>query len=86
MMRWLLKNTLKEFEAILKDASKVFNRALHDVNVNQFKAMAKGRFSQQLLGAYGYTPLKNAVAPRPDTTKQEAKAARAMIERLLKNA
>ena len=76
-----VKLIIKEFKAILKEASKTFGVPPHAVNNVQFGYVSAGRVSKDklsLLGGYG--KLKAYVAPNP---KGKDKAAAQAMQTLL---
>jgi len=80
-----MKNILKDFKVVLKEASDLFNRPEYKVTQCQFDMLNKNRVRRDLVRAFGFVALKNAVAPAPNTTKQEYNQAKAMIEKLVKH-
>lgn len=79
-----MKDLLKTVKLMLDEASKVFNRPPYAINRDQFTLISKGKIKQRTVSIFGFTKLRNAVYPSPNTDKAVQQEARKMIERLLK--
>lgn len=77
---------LKLFKNILKEASEVFQRPMHDVTYVQFNYMNRGRITQEMIRCFGYAALRNSVAPSPDMSSKSVNDARDLIRKLVNHA
>lgn len=79
-----MKTLLKDVKKVLDDASKTFNIPAHAVNQAQFSFVMKRRIKHSTLKLFTFGRLKAAVAPAPNTSKEEQRLARNLILKLVK--
>lgn len=75
---------LNECKILLIEAGETFNRPPNLVNLEQLRAIARGRLSVSKIRIFGFDNIKNCLFPNDKTSKSEQKAMKALVAKLLK--